>query len=474
MSLCEAGEFQVYYALNKYMSIFLYDSKSEEDFNNNINKIVDEVTIKRLELLEPTGQERKAVNEVIKKYISDNKRKIYGGYAFNTLIKEKNPKDAFYREFDTPDIEFYSPEPLQDLVNICNILHAQNFKLVAGKEAQHVETYTVFVNYEKYCDITYVPKLIYNRIPVREIDNLLITDPSFLMIDILRAYTDPITSYWRVSKTFKRALLLQKHYPIRKIDKPNPFPEKIYSENIEALTIIYEFLKDRKTTIVFGNTGYQTLMNEGKFPKLNDIPYFEFISTNYKDDCTELIKLLKMKLGDAITYVEYYPFFQFYGHNVIISYNGKPVAYIYHHNNKCTPYQDIDINKSFIRIGSFPFILNLLYILFHKARVEQNKELEKIRMYMISSLVEKRNDYLKKNKKTILDNTIFREFQVDCIGKTVDPPRLFRENIARKKEQHKPYLYSYDPNQTNNPDPNNFKFANTSGNEINKEKNRKL
>lgn len=461
--------------MNKKKTLMLYDKKEEEELSKNINTIIDKVNLRRIELLEPPKGERDAVMNTIKQFIKDRKRKVFGGWALNKLIEIKDPKDVFYGEGDVPDIEFYSYEPLKDLIDLCNILYEKKYKNILGRQAQHDESYTVFFDYEKRCDIGYVPKIVYDRIPVIVVDGMNLVAPNFSIIDVIRTLSDPITSYFRLTKVFSRLRKLQKHYPIPYANKPAIFPEKVYSELYNPTSFVYNFLLNRKSVVIFGNFAYQTLMNEGKVPSVNNIPYFEFISTDYKKDCLELIDGLKKEFGDTkITFVEYYPLYQFYGHNVIIMYDGKMISHVYTHYNMCTPYQDIKINKDIIRIGSFIVILKFLYFIKFKAIVDYNKEEELILYYMIVSLIDKRNEYLKKNNKSILDDTLFREFQVDCAGLTIDLPRLFRESIAKKKKLGKPYVFSYEPGSGKKPDVSRWKFVNTSGNIIKSDKNKKL
>lgn len=461
---------------NKKKTLVLYDKKEEEDLSKNINSIIDKVNLKRIELLEPPRKERESVMETIKQFIRDRKRKVFGGWALNKLIEERDPKDVFYTEGDLPDIEFYSYEPLRDLIDLCDVLHKKKYKNIMGRQAQHEESYTVFFDFEKRCDIGYVPKVVYDRIPVVVVDGLNIVTPNFSIIDVIRTLSDPITSYFRLTKVFSRLRKIQKYYPIPYANQPTLFPEKVYSELSKPISSIYNFLLNKKSVVLFGNFAYQTLMNDGKVPPIDKIPYFEFISTDYKKDCMELIDKLKNEFGnDKVTFVEYYPLYQFYGYNVIISYEGKMIAHAYAHYNMCTPYQDIKINtKDFIRIGSFIVILKFLYFIRFKAIIDNNKEEELILYYMIVSLIDRRNEYLKKNNKSILDDTIFKEFQVECAGVTVDLPRLFRESIAKKKKLGKPYVFAYEPGSERKPDISRWKFANTSGNIVNKDKNKRL
>ncbi|NDB83644.1 MAG: hypothetical protein EB127_13110, partial [Alphaproteobacteria bacterium] len=60
----------------------------------------------------------------------------------------------------------------EHIKELCDKIHAAGFKPVLGQEAQHKETYSVYVNYQLYCDITYVPNKIYNKIKFIEIDNI--------------------------------------------------------------------------------------------------------------------------------------------------------------------------------------------------------------------------------------------------------------------------------------------------------------
>src|ERR1700744_2991581 len=108
----------------------LYKESDIKLLSDNIEKISEAVKKKKLQLFEPNETEIKQVSSIILKFIKDNKRKVYGGYALNLLIKAKSPKDAIYKPTDTPDVEFYSPEPIIDLIKLCNIIHEKGYKNV--------------------------------------------------------------------------------------------------------------------------------------------------------------------------------------------------------------------------------------------------------------------------------------------------------------------------------------------------------
>ena len=155
-------------------------STENEQFKENYPKIMKKIGKKKLMEMEPTLDEITKVNGIIVEYIKKNNRKIYGGYALNKLLIEKDPYMAIYDEYDTPDIEFYSPEPLNDLIKLCDLIHESGFKNVIGQEAQHKETYSIFVNYQLYSDITYMPINIYNKIRYIQIDGFNLIHPWFI------------------------------------------------------------------------------------------------------------------------------------------------------------------------------------------------------------------------------------------------------------------------------------------------------
>ena len=263
----------------------LYDKDDIQLLSKNIDEINEKIERKQLEMYEPNNEERKKITEIILTFTKENRRKIYGGYALNNMVVDKSKTEGFYKDYQTPDIDFYSPTPLEDLVNLCNIIHKAGFKRVLGKEARHADTYSIIVNFQLYCDITYVPRNVYNKMPFKEINGIHYIHPFFMAIDYLRMITDPLASYWRIEKGLKRMVLLQKHYPLPVINKPiqnidsNPDLDK-------AVNLVTSFLINRKTCIAIGFYAYNYFVEKSGTTNKNikpiNIPYHEFISTNYK------------------------------------------------------------------------------------------------------------------------------------------------------------------------------------------------
>jgi len=472
-------------------------STGDEQFKENYPKIMKKVEKKKLIEFEPTIDEITKVYEIIINYIKSNKRKVYGGYALNKLLIEKNKKLAIYEDTDTPDIEFYSPDPLGDLIKLCDILHKAGFKQVIGQEAQHKETYSLFVNYQLYCDISYMPSNIYNKSRYIQLDGFNLIHPWFIMIDFFRMFTDPMVSYWRLEKHFARYLKLQKTYPLPLITKPvemKPYKNDNLNNTINKLE---NFLASKSSIIFTGFYVYNYYLNFSNFEKQNSnykqvhMPYLEVYSSDYISDglsVIEFIKTLPEELANKITHTEYYPFFQFYGYNTVFYYNEDdmsiPILYLYSNNKKCLPYKEVpyiefdnikiksEKKDSTINIGSFDFnILHLLIILV-KVRVDDDNDWNDVLYKLINGLVAFRKYYLNKNNKTIYNDTIFEGFVIDCKGVTILPDREKRMLIQVRKKLGKPAIYRYEAGVSK--PPGTYYFLNSSGNLINNKSNLQL
>jgi hypothetical protein len=459
----------------------LYNEKDVELVNDKIDNITEQIEHKKLELFEPTKKELTDINVIILQFVKDNKRKIYGGYAQNKAIVNKDPKDAFYREDSIPDIDIYSPEPIKDLINLCDILCEKGFKHVEGKEAEHKETYKVFANYANVCDLSYVPKNIYYKIPFIEIEGIQYTHPSFVYIDLYRILTDPYFSSRIWKKVFGRLYKLQKHYPFNKATKGlnNAYdvPKNKQDEVRKINDFILSEIKGKGDYIVVGQYAYNYFLKESgilddrgfsKKYKIIDIPFMQMISTNYIPDAARMIINLK-KTFTKITFTEFYPFWMFTGYNVVIYYDTIPILHITSHNRRCV--QTLKTEKD-IQIGCFDYVFLMNLISTFRAKVNNIEDKYHYHNIMTSHLIEIRNYYLKKNKLTLLDDSLFKSFIPDCVGETEDPLRENRLIREKKFKEGKLVIFRYKCGDRKEPPA--YKFANTSGNEIRKPINLKL
>jgi hypothetical protein len=472
----------------------LYNLQDGTLLDNHIDDIMNDATIARQNNIEPTIDKVEGIMMIVYNFVKEKRRKIYGGFALNKLLKKE---DKFYDDdnIEDWDIDFYTPTPIEDAKEIANRLHDAGYKYVRVSEALHEETYKVFAETIDCADLSYVPTQIYNSIAFREKEGLIITGEQFMMIDYFRMLTDPLTSYFRIEKSFKRLCLMMDNFKFKMKNEDISIlpPEKELNILIKE---VHQFLCNRKTCITVGMYAYNHIVNEAKmkdkYIKLTDVNYYEIISENYVSDVKELITNLQEKLQsgkEKITYIENYPFFQYLGYSTDIYYDGDIIAKVYHYNSRCTPYFDVpayyfsknkitnETTKDKIRIGTVPNMM--LYNLVNISKFKSQKNKSEVNTYytMIVHLIKLQEYYLKQNKKTIYDDTLFKTFVIRCTGKMESQHMERQKRIERKVKAGKMVMYSYTPEKDrdkNKNSGNKYNFKNSSGNSINKDKNRKI
>lgn len=449
--------------------VVLYDEKNIDIITNNLDKISNKARKYALEnKISPSLVTYNKVIKVIKNYIEKNKRVVYGGYAYNELIIHKNEKDRIYSKdgLDQADIEFYSFEPIIDLINIGNELKELGYKNIQVKSAMHLETFTLFVDYFGYCDASYMPSNLFHKMPLWQFGKLKLAHPKFILIDILRMYNDPINSYWRIEKNFKRAIKLLKYYPLD--TKGNFTKVAINNDTKDILNFVRKNIIIGSKLLVFGYYAYDYY----KYKATNQetplyVPYYDVISTDLKEDAKKIYKDLSA-FSNNIEVKEYHPFFQFFDSRISFEYKGKEILNLYGHNCMCIPFFYLEKKK--MNIVTYPYLILMLLIKFIYLHINNNKE-SKNYDFMLENIITLRNEYLKKNKKTVLDNTPFEEFRIECIGDTIDQSK--KRFITKDSYEKKKFLFKYDIDNPPNLDYKEISFRNLSGN-LNTTKNRLL
>ncbi len=383
-------------------------------------------------------QEYNNVFNIILNYIKDNKKIIYGGFAIDTLIKYKNKDDVIYDDYDYKDIEIYTYEPLVDLKNICDLLHKKGYNNVLGKQALHQYTYTISVDFQKYCDISYIPKEIYNNIPTITINNCICVDPILIYLNKLLSITDLVANDWRLDKDLKKMYKMQKYY---KIDFNREKIEKIKRLNVDI--IIEKLIKVKNIVIVgdYANNYYKKLKIVNKVNKI------EIITDNYNNVINECKNILKNIYNKNIEEKKYYKFFTFLDKRTELLIDNKVYFVIYNNYNKCIPYKILDNN---IKISTFNFNLMYNIIIYLYNYVYKNDYYTKYYSNSIRSLIKHRNKYFKDNNLNILDKSPYQDLVIKCIGKSISSNIVSGQNKANRAKKNLKILFEYRPEQKKN------------------------
>lgn len=481
-----------------------------EDYAETLKKLPDVIHIaekKSFELMEPTIYEQREIINIILDYIRGKERKIYGGTAINELIKMENPADAIYDDYHLSDIDFYSPSPIVDLVELCNLMYEKKFKHINGKEAQHDESYAIYVNWRLYCNISYVPKRVYAGIKTIPIDGIKYVDPHFIWIDQLRICTSPMVDSRLWEKTFKRQYVLLKYYPPEVFDTQIQF-EKLSTEISDYfMRIKQEFLvlpEIEESTMINGMDAYNFYMryasgsqsggngmknsyknvayggrnSGGRNSGECNIPFLELSTINYFETVSKLYEFVKKIVGkpDLVSITEYFPLFQFIGYSVMIQYEGNPLVMIHEISYVCIPMIKA---SSGIKYAAYQYLLMSLLMNKFRAHLDHDKQLYFNYGVAISNLISTKKKYLWDNKLSVINNSAFSEFRVPCMGTPISQTRLYMNRKKDRKENGKRQEFMYSPDAffklpieaQQKFDPNKAFFKNTSGNIINNVKN---
>lgn len=162
---------------------------------------------------------------IVRKFIQDRKRTLYGGMAIDLNLKSAG-HPGIYSDSAIPDYDIMSPEFFQDSLDLADILHKAGLPGVSAINQLHITGRRVRVNFVTVCDIGYVPPDVYDRIPRREITNLplyrglWVVSPDFQRLDIHRAFSYPYenapqeTILHRFAKDQKRFRMLDEQFPL--------------------------------------------------------------------------------------------------------------------------------------------------------------------------------------------------------------------------------------------------------------------
>lgn len=444
-------------------SIKFFSDHDLQQIDDNLDNIEIEATKLKYKTLDPTNDEYNKVKSLVLNFIETQKRIVYGGTAYHAIIqhyrKDNNTEKQIYPDWERYDTEFYSPLPIRDMVMLCNTISNNDIKYVMGRQAQHDETFTIFANFLQYCDISYMPNEIFSKIQTIEINNIKYIHPEYILIDIFRMFNDPLTSAWRFNKTFKRMKLLMEHYPFDFHKADSIIFEKNEQNNAIIDSIIPQLLKNYDNILFTGQLAYLLYTNPDKNINSSQINQIEIVVDNYDEIVdyvnTSIYKWFsethkhEFKNFDKLFMIRKYSrFFQYWDQRTVFFYKNKPFMTILGNANRCIPFNnsifEFSNNKYDVKIGSFLVTFNYYLIAYHYELINNQGFYFSDRNF-INSLITSKTEYLESKNKSVIDNTIYKDFILTCIGKTTEFTREFLLRMSEKRSKGAKGLLSYDP-----------------------------
>jgi hypothetical protein len=362
------------------MSVKNKKQNQEEKELEILRNFVDEVEIKAEEKIAKSPEMKKIIG-FVEKFISKKKLICYGGTAINAILPKE---DQFYdRDMEVPDYDFFSPNALNDAIELSDLFHKEGYLNVEAKAAVHHGTYKVFVNFIGVADVTNIDKNLFKIISKQaiKIDGIFYAPPNFLKIDMYKELSRPNGDVSRYEKVFKRLALINKHYPLKnkKCDSMNFQRDFEGTDDKETIRNLYNVIKNAiisQGLIFFG--GYASALYSKYMPKnqkhvISIAPDFDVLAQDPKAAAMKVKEELKKAGFKNIKINEKKPIGEIIETHYEIVVDNDTVCFIYAPNG-CHSYNTIKIGNKKAKIATINTMLNFFYAFVFSEREYYDQE----------------------------------------------------------------------------------------------------
>jgi hypothetical protein len=449
--------------------------------------IMRDAEVARVRSVRPTLEDRVDITDTIMSFARERRRKVYGGRALNDAIAEVSPTHAFYAdppsaEDPPPDIEFYSPDPIKDVQELCDEL-GKRYEYVQAREAMHHDTFTVSVEFVRFCDVTYMPRVVYNKIPTRTSSGsatsrgrggISYVHPSFAALDYLRVFCDPATSYWRLDRSFARFCLLQRFFPIVDCD---PATSSSYlssgggPEEPDGVSLAMEFLRGSVDTCAAVGGMALACYREVRHPSMQHrdrLGHVSCVSVDFASDVGRAEALLVGAFGESrVLRVDHHPFIDLLGARSVFVVGGAPIMTIFDSGHRAVPTCGVLTSPAHggMRVCSSLYCILTALSCSFLAAVDGAKEREALFAALARDFMALRSG----EDPLGTDGSAFRDFGLDYIGETLSTMRVHMlMTDARRQRFGKgtPAWFTYDPRRSDPAAFEHHRFLNRTGNVV--------
>jgi hypothetical protein len=154
---------------------------------------------------------------MVRDFIIKKKLILYGGQAIDFALRAKGKK--LYDDSVVPDYDVYSSDHAKDAYELGVILHKAGMPNVSVINALHIQTMKIRVDFEPVFDCSFIPKIIYDKLPTIQYNGFTVIHPHFQFIDSHLAIAFPFSNspmeaiLGRKDKDAKRFNMLYDEYP---------------------------------------------------------------------------------------------------------------------------------------------------------------------------------------------------------------------------------------------------------------------
>jgi hypothetical protein len=158
-------------------------------------------------------------NLIVMEFIKKHNLIIYGGTAIDMALRLVGSKLYPDNMLDFSDFDFMSPEQ-EHAYELVDLLYANGMPAARCIVAMHASTLRVDIGGNNWiADISYMPKILFDKIPTLLYEGMRIVHPDYQRIDQHRSLSFPLLDapheaiLHRASKDIGRFLLLDEAYP---------------------------------------------------------------------------------------------------------------------------------------------------------------------------------------------------------------------------------------------------------------------
>ena len=434
-----------------------YQDKELQILREAVDK-AQEITAKKLVQSETV----KNIINIVENFLIKKKCVCYGGTAINNILPVQ---DQFYnKDLEIPDYDFFSDNALKHAKELADIYYDNGYSDVEAKAGVHHGTYKVFVNFIPVADITQLDKELFKAISKEaiQVNGILYAPPNYLRMSMYLELSRPKGDVSRWEKVLKRLILLNKHYPIKNIEKCNSLTFMRDFENIDIneKKNIYNTIKNTiidQGLVFFG--AYASSLYGKYMPKklkkmIISIPDFDVLSTDPEHSAIIISERLKQEgfnskitqrpgIGEIIA-----PHYE-------ISIDKDTIAFIYE-PLACHSYNTIKIGNKIIKIATIDTMLS-----FYLAFIYANRPYYDLdRLLCMAQYL-----FQVQAKNRLQQKGLLKRFSLNCYGQQQTLENMRAEKTDKFKElknnksskEYQEWFLRYLPNQLNSPNENKKK-----------------
>lgn len=392
---------------------------------------------------------------ILEDFLVKKKLVCYGGTAINNIL----PREAqFYdRDVEIPDYDFYSPNALEDAIELADIYHKAGYKDVEAKAGVHYGTFKVFVTFTPIADITVLPPQIFASLQKEAISvaGILYSPPDFLRMNMYLELSRPRGDVSRWEKVLKRLTALNEHYPLQSkqdchaVDFQRQMDDLPSDDGASLQEKIYLTVRDTfidQSVVFFG--GYASIIYSRYMPvkerrMLQKVPDFDVLSekpervaTIVRERLSDVgIKNVTIERREAIGEIIPVHYEVRVGRD-ILAHIYEPIA--------CHSYNAIEVDGRKVLVGTIDTLLTF-YLAFKYTNISYHNADRILCMAKFLFDVQQEN--------RLEQRGVLKRFSVECVGNqpTLDDMRLeksekFKELSGKpRSREYNMWFLKYNP-----------------------------